>query len=84
MLTSRQGALKSKQSKEASEQGKVKWDVYMEYARTSNLSAVAVYLAMLLGAQAAQIGKLHSVGILYPQASALSGFARLQQHAVSH
>jgi len=35
----------------------VKWDVYMEYAKTSNLSAVAVYLTMLLGAQAAQIGK---------------------------
>lgn len=50
------GVLKSKQSKEGSEQGKVKWDVYMEYARTSNLSAVAVYLLMLLGAQAAQIG----------------------------
>jgi ATP-binding cassette subfamily C (CFTR/MRP) protein 1 len=50
------GAIKSKQSKEASEQGKVKWDVYMEYARTSNLPAVAVYLIMLLGAQAAQIG----------------------------
>lgn len=50
------GALKSKQSKEGSEQGKVKWDVYMEYARTSNLPAVAVYLLMLLGAQAAQIG----------------------------
>jgi len=29
----------------------------MEYAKTSNLSAVAVYLTMLLGAQAAQIGK---------------------------
>jgi hypothetical protein len=29
----------------------------MEYAKTSNLSAVAVYLAMLLGAQAAQIGE---------------------------
>ena len=56
-LTIWQGVLKSKQSKEASEQGKVKWDVYMEYAKTSNLSAVAVYLAMLLGAQAAQIGK---------------------------
>jgi hypothetical protein len=29
----------------------------MEYAKTSNLSAVAVYLTMLLGAQAAQIGE---------------------------
>ncbi|KAM0714363.1 hypothetical protein Q7P37_010150 [Cladosporium fusiforme] len=50
------GALKSKQSKEFSEQGKVKWDVYSEYAKTSNLAAVAVYLVMLLGAQSAQIG----------------------------
>lgn len=60
MLTCIQGALKSKQSKEFSEQGKVKWDVYSEYARTSNLAAVAVYLVMLVGAQSAQIGKLTS------------------------
>ncbi|KAK8225721.1 multidrug resistance-associated protein 1 [Phyllosticta capitalensis] len=50
------GALKSKQTKEFSEQGKVKWSVYLEYAKTSNLAAVVVYLAMLIGAQTAQIG----------------------------
>ena len=66
-----QGALKSKQSKEGSEQGKVKWDVYMEYAKTSNLSAVAVYLTMLLGAQAAQIGK-------FPRAIPLHERQRIQ------
>jgi DNA-binding transcriptional regulator YbjK len=55
----------------------------MEYARTSNLSAVAVYLAMLLGAQAAQIGKFHNLHVLYMNASAFGGFAPLQQHAVS-
>ncbi|KAI9645824.1 ATP-binding cassette glutathione S-conjugate transporter ycf1 [Ciborinia camelliae] len=46
---------KSKQGKEHSEQGKVKWDVYAEYAKTSNLAAVLIYLAMLVGAQTAQI-----------------------------
>lgn len=49
-------AVKSKQSKEFAEQGKVKWDVYLEYAKTSNLVAVAVYLVTLIGAQTAQIG----------------------------
>ena len=49
-------ALKSKQSKEAMEQGKVKWSVYAEYAKESNLFAVAIYLVMLVGAQTAQIG----------------------------
>ena len=48
--------MKSKQSKEFSEQGKVKWDVYAEYAKTSNLVAVAIYVVTLLGAQTAQIG----------------------------
>ncbi|KAK3717789.1 ATP-binding cassette glutathione S-conjugate transporter ycf1 [Vermiconidia calcicola] len=48
--------LKSKQSKETSEQGKVKRDIYLEYAKASNLPAVAVYLVMLVGAQTAQIG----------------------------
>jgi hypothetical protein len=49
--------LKSKQTKEFSEQGKVKWNVYGEYARTSNLGAVAIYMVMLLGAQTAQVGE---------------------------
>lgn len=47
---------KSKQGKEFSEQGKVKWDVYGEYAKTSNLVAVSIYMIMLIGAQTAQIG----------------------------
>lgn len=47
--------LKSKQSKEFLEQGKVKWTVYGEYARTSNLIAVGIYLLMLVAAQTAQI-----------------------------
>lgn len=50
------GAVKSKQSKETSEQGKVKWSVYGEYAKTSNLYAVAVYLCALVAAQTAQVG----------------------------
>ena len=56
-LTDEEGeGVKSKQSKEFSEQGKVKWNVYGEYAKTSNLIAVGVYLVMLIGAQTAQIG----------------------------
>ncbi|KAI9711951.1 MAG: hypothetical protein M1828_001750 [Chrysothrix sp. TS-e1954] len=48
--------MKTRQSKETSEQGKVKWGVYAEYARNSNLVAVFIYLLMLLGAQTASIG----------------------------
>ena len=48
--------LKSKQNKETSEQGKVKWDVYFEYAKMSNLVAVAIYLFTLVAAQTAQVG----------------------------
>jgi ATP-binding cassette subfamily C (CFTR/MRP) protein 1 len=43
------------QTKEHSEQGKVKWSVYGEYAKNSNLWAVAVYGITLIGAQSAQI-----------------------------
>ena len=50
------GGIKSKQSKETSEQGKVKWSVYGEYAKTSNLYAVTIYLLCLVAAQTAQIG----------------------------
>jgi ATP-binding cassette, subfamily C (CFTR/MRP), member 1 len=56
-LTDEEGAvIKSKQAKETSEQGKVKWSVYGEYAKTSNLYAVSIYLFALLAAQTAQIG----------------------------
>ena len=48
--------LKSQQRKEISEQGKVKWKVYVEYAKTSSIFAVAIYLLMLVSAQTAQIG----------------------------
>lgn len=47
---------KSKQNKEFSEQGKVKWDVYGEYAKTSNLVAVCIYMVMLIAAQTIQVG----------------------------
>ncbi|KAF2115068.1 multidrug resistance-associated protein 1 [Lophiotrema nucula] len=56
-LLDEEGAgLKSKQTKEFSEQGKVKWTVYGEYAKTSNLVAVSIYLVLLVGAQTASIG----------------------------
>ena len=56
-LTDEEGeGAKSKQSTEFSEQGKVKWNVYLEYAKNSNLIAVLIYLVMLIGAQTAQIG----------------------------
>jgi tellurite resistance-related uncharacterized protein len=54
------GGPKTKQSVEKSEQGKVKWSVYAEYAKTSNLVAVSIYLFTLIGAQCAAIGKLLS------------------------
>lgn len=76
---------KSKQNKEFSEQGKVKWSgeslspipplysalltctVYAEYAKTSNLVAVAFYGLMLIGGQTAQIGKLHPLILNTPE-----------------
>jgi ABC-type Fe3+/spermidine/putrescine transport system ATPase subunit len=56
-LTDEEGGAKTKQSKEFSEQGKVKWSVYGEYAKTSNLAAVVIYLLLLAGAQTASVGK---------------------------
>ncbi|KIW27349.1 uncharacterized protein PV07_07093 [Cladophialophora immunda] len=48
--------LKSKQTKEVAEQGKVKWSVYTSYAKESNLVAVGIYFMALLAAQTAQVG----------------------------
>jgi len=61
-LTDEEGGLKSKQTKEFSEQGKVKWSVYGEYAKTSNLAAVGIYLLLLLGAQTGSIGEWVMIG----------------------
>ncbi|GAB1197901.1 hypothetical protein APSETT444_007206 [Aspergillus pseudonomiae] len=54
-LGDEENVLKSKQTQETSQQGKVKWSVYMEYAKNSNIVAVCFYLATLLGAQTAQV-----------------------------
>ena len=48
--------LKTKQQAEHSEQGKVRWAVYGEYARASNVGAVACYLVAMLGGQTTQVG----------------------------
>ena len=50
------GHMKTKQSKEFSEQGKVKWDVYKEYAKANNFAALCVYLSALVGAQSLVVG----------------------------
>ncbi|KAL4991982.1 P-loop containing nucleoside triphosphate hydrolase protein [Aspergillus falconensis] len=55
-LGDEENVLKSKQTQETSQQGKVKWSVYGEYAKNSNLIAVAFYLVTLIGAQTAQVG----------------------------
>ena len=45
------------QVKETSEQGKVKWSVYGEYAKAANSWAVCIYMVMVIGSQIAQIGE---------------------------
>ncbi|KAK4204424.1 P-loop containing nucleoside triphosphate hydrolase protein [Triangularia verruculosa] len=55
-LTDEENPSRTRQSKEHSEQGKVKWSVYTEYAKTANLAAVGVYLVLLIAAQSAGIG----------------------------
>lgn len=50
------GGTRTRQAKEFSEQGKVKWSVYGEYAKENNLAAVGVYILALLASQTATIG----------------------------
>lgn len=47
---------KTRQAKEHAEQGKVKWQVYLEYAKTNNVFAVIIYLTALVSSQLATIG----------------------------
>lgn len=55
LMDDEEGGLKTKQLKEHSEQGKVKWEVYLEYAKASNLIAVSIYIVALLGARTVEI-----------------------------
>ncbi|KAB8349645.1 hypothetical protein FH972_023664 [Carpinus fangiana] len=56
LMDEEENSHKTRQSKETSEQGKVKWSVYGEYAKTANVPAVIVYLVALFAAQTAQVG----------------------------
>lgn len=48
---------RSKSPKEFHEKGKVKWSVYSEYANSSSLFGLVLYVLALIGAQATEIGK---------------------------
>ncbi|KAF2023302.1 vacuolar metal resistance ABC transporter-like protein [Setomelanomma holmii] len=47
---------KMRQLEESPKQGKVDWSVYGEYARSSNLAALSIYLLLLLGGQITSVG----------------------------
>lgn len=46
----------TEQKKEHLEQGKVKWDVYKEYAEACTYIGIALHFLFVIGAQAAQVG----------------------------
>lgn len=54
-LGDEENVLKSKQTQETAQQGKVRWSVYGEYAKNSNIGAVSFYLLALLAGQTAQV-----------------------------
>lgn len=54
-LGDEENALKTKQTQEVGQQGKVKWSVYGEYAKNSNIIAVGFYLLALLASQTSQV-----------------------------
>lgn len=54
-LGDEENVLKSKQTQETAQQGKVKWGVYGQYAKDSNIMAVGFYLFAMLAAQTAQV-----------------------------
>jgi hypothetical protein len=49
-------ALLTEQKKEHSEQGKVKWNVYIEYAEACGIIGILFHFLFIIGAQAAQVG----------------------------
>ncbi|KAJ5238947.1 Metal resistance protein YCF1 [Penicillium chermesinum] len=68
-LVDEENAIKTKQTQETSQQGKVKWSVYGEYAKESNITAVVFYMLALIASQTVQLlanersGTNESVGL---------------------
>lgn len=54
-MADEENVIKSKQTQETSQQGKVKWSVYSEYAKESNITAVVFYMLALVASQTAQL-----------------------------
>lgn len=54
-IADEENVTKSKQTQETSQQGKVSWNVYLEYAKNSNVVAVCFYVLALLGGQTLQV-----------------------------
>ncbi|KAJ6164592.1 Metal resistance protein YCF1 [Penicillium chermesinum] len=54
-LVDEENAIKTKQTQETSQQGKVKWSVYGEYAKESNITAVVFYMLALIASQTVQL-----------------------------
>lgn len=54
-IADEENAVKSKQTQETAQQGKVSWNVYLEYAKNSNVVAVGFYMFALLSAQTMQV-----------------------------
>ncbi|KAK9370171.1 P-loop containing nucleoside triphosphate hydrolase protein [Lipomyces kononenkoae] len=50
-LVDEESQKRSRQAKEHSEQGQVKWEVYKEYAKAANLFAVLFYMVLLVASQ---------------------------------
>lgn len=62
-------ASRTKPQKELPRQGSVSWNIYGDYAKASNLPALAMYVVALLCAQTAELGELCSfLHLLSPQA----------------
>ena len=53
--TTDEDTVKSKRKEEHSEKGKVKWNVYVEYAKASQLPAIFIYIAFLISSQVVSV-----------------------------
>ncbi|TGZ81048.1 ABC transporter family protein [Ascodesmis nigricans] len=56
IMDEEEGATRTTTAKEHQEQGKVKWSVYLEYARACNWWGVGLYMVCLVASQVASVG----------------------------
>jgi ATP-binding cassette subfamily C (CFTR/MRP) protein 1 len=74
----------TEQKEEHMEQGRVQWDVYVQYAKACSYIGIFAHVLLVVGSQTAQVGKLPNPLILVARSNRLGGNLWLKKWSESN